>query len=80
MIQAAARRRMMWFDMSRQSAGGTADGGCIGHASPAITDTLEATCADPNLSAHSATSQAPDTPAPMSAAATPSQSNGHQPT
>lgn len=75
-MTAANRRRMMWFDMSRQTAGGRAAGGCIGRASPAVTaDTPEAVRADLDLSAFGATAKA-DTPAPMSAAATPSQSNG----
>lgn len=67
MIQAAARRRMMWFDMSRQSAGGTADGGCIGHASPAITDRTRSHCADRDRAAHPSINPKPNTPVPMSA-------------
>lgn len=76
-MTAANRRRMMWFDMSRQTAGGNAGGGCIGHAFPAVTaDTPEAVRADPEQSAFGATAKA-DTPARHRRQGTPSQSNGH---
>lgn len=77
-MTAANRRRMMWFDMSRQTAGGNAGGGCIGHAFPAVTaDTPEAVRADPEQSAHPSINPKPKTPAPMSAVAGGRGANGH---
>lgn len=66
-MTAANRRRMMWFDMSRQSAGGRAAGGCKASTIPATAtaDEPEAERADPDRSAHGATVKA-DTPAPRS--------------